>query len=215
MNSKRLYFLMLAAIGLLVAALIGGAYGANSLLATEAENLKQARTKSLVLEAQQQQLIKAKNEILKYKGLADIAKSVVPQDKDQAQTVREIVNIAAANGIRLGSITFPSSTLGTAPVAAPKPAAGDGEAATPAAPAPVPPTSQLKAVPTIPGVFDLAITVQSDTNSPAPYGKFLDFLHDLEQNRRTALVTGIQIAPDSKDPSRVSFTLNINEYIKP
>jgi len=37
----------------------------------------------------------------------------VPQDKNQAEAVREIVNLAAANGVTLASITFPTSSLGT------------------------------------------------------------------------------------------------------
>jgi hypothetical protein len=219
MNSKKLYFILLSSIGLLIIALIGGAYGADMLLSKQADELINAKAKSLALETKQQQLVKAKNDIIKYKSLSDIAKSVVPQDKDQAQTIREIVNLANANGIRLGGITFPSSSLGTA-VVTPKPATGGDAAAnsTPATPAPAPavlPQSQLKAVPTIPGVFDLAITVQSDATAPADYSQLIKFLAALENNRRTAIVSGITLTPDGKDPSKIAFSLNINEYIKP
>lgn len=220
MNSKKLYFILLSGVGLLVIALVGGAYGADILLKKQADELLTAKAKSMALETKQQQLVKAKNDIIKYKALSDIAKSVVPQDKDQAQTIREIVNLANANGIRLGGITFPSSNLGTA-VIAPKPAA-DADASAPksdaAAPTPPPaplPQSQLKAVPSIPGVFDLAITVQSDTLAPADYNQFIKFLAALENNRRTAIVSGMTLTPDTKDPGRIAFTLNVNEYIKP
>ncbi len=213
MNSKKFYFILLSTVGLLIIALIGGAYFADGLFKKQAGVLLEARSKSLALESKQQQLIKAKNDIVKYKSLGEIAKSVVPQDKDQAQTIREIVKLADASGIKLGSITFPSSTLGAALAAPVKPVEPTAGAA---APAPVAaPQSQLKAVPDIPGVFDLAIIVQSDSTAPADYGQFIDFLAALENNRRTAIVSGITLTPDTKDPSLISFTLNINEYIKP
>ncbi len=212
MNSKKLYYILVGSIALLVIALIGGAYAADSLLTKQADELLAVRSKSDALEVKQQQLTKAKSDITKYRSLANIARSIVPQDKDQAQTVREIVKLADENGIKLGSITFPSSTLGAAVAPPVKPVEGD---TTVAPKPPALPQSQLKIVPTIPGVFDLAITVQSDSTSPAGYSQFIDFLADLENNRRTAIVSGINLTPDAKDPSRISFTLDINEYITP
>lgn len=218
MTSKRAYYVLCAGAGLLAVGLIGGAYGANALLQHEAKALLEARSKVMALESQQTQLIKAKKDVEKYEALGAIAKSIVPQDKDQARTVREIVAIAGKAGVKLGSITFPASTLGTK-----APPAATGSSAP--SPSPAPPTtgapasnlalSQLKPVTGINGVYDLAITVQSDSASPASYDKFLDFLTGLESNRRTALVSGVTVSPDAKDPSLVSFTLNINEYIKP
>ncbi len=225
MNSKKLYFILLATVSLLILALIGGAYGADSLLKKQANELLAARSKSVALETKQQQLLKAKNDIVKYKALGDIAKSIVPQDKDQAQTVREIVNLANANNIKLGSITFPTSTLGIKAPAAVATPAKDSTSSAPAtgtdSATAIPPTvpkvvqSQLKAVPTIPGVYDLAIIVQSDAGAPAGYNKLIAFLNALENNRRTAIVSGVSLTPDNKDPSLVAFTLDINEYIKP
>lgn len=219
MNSKRLYFVLLSAIGLLVVGLVGGAYGANVLLQNESKALLEARSKVQAFESQQTQLIKAKKDIEKYAELGAIAKSIVPQDKDQAETVREIVKIAGAAGVKLGSVSFPTSTLGSK---VPKPAASAagsagsaGATAAPAAGSGALSLSQLKPVTGISGVYDLAITVQSDSGSPATYDQFISFLAGLENNRRTALVSGITVTPDAKDPNRVSFTLNINEYIKP
>ncbi len=218
MSSKRLYYILVATIGLLVVGLIGGAYGADSLLKAQSQKLLDARTKVQGLENQQTGLVKARKDIEKYSELGTIAKSIVPQDKDQAQTVREIVKIASAAGVKLGSITFPSSSLG-APVAAPAaPAPAAEGAATPApaaAPTPNLSLSQLKPVVGITGVYDLAITVQSDTGSSTTYSQFIKFLEGLESNRRTALVSGIIVTPDAKNSDQVSFTLNINEYIKP
>jgi len=65
------------------------------------------------------------------------------------------------------------------------------------------------------GVYNLQIIIQEGTNSPVPYSKFIDFLSRLEQNRRTAQVTSIVLQPLATDRDNVSFTLTLNEYIKP
>lgn len=200
MTSKRLYFILLGVISLLVVGFIGGAYGASLILQQQAQAILQARSKGASLEQQQIQLNRAKASITKYQEVGNIAKSVVPQDKDQAQAIREIVNIAAANGVHLGTITFPTSTLGGTGAGA---AAGAGK------------LSQLKPAPGINGVYTLQITAQSDSARPADYNKFISFLAALERNRRTALVSGINLQPDAKNPNLVSFTLTIDEYIKP
>ena len=49
-----------------------------------------------------------------YSPLEKIAKIVVPQDKDQAKAVLEIVKIAGESGIKPTAINFPVSTLGNA-----------------------------------------------------------------------------------------------------
>ena len=200
MNSKRLYFTLLVVIFLLAAGLVSGAYEADKLLQGQSNKLVNDRLQTAVLAQQQIALSEAKQDIKKYQVLSNIAKSIVPQDKDQAQTVREIVNLANENGIILGSVNFPTSSLGAGP---------NGKTTT------SPQLSQLVPVPGIAGVYSLAITVESDPNHVVPYGSFIDFLTALEHNRRTALVTGITIQPNEKDRSKLSFTLILNEYIKP
>lgn len=199
MNSKRLYYAMLGIIGLLIVGLVGGAYASNKVLQAESNNLVGSRLQAAVLDKEQQELAAAKQEIKKYQGLATIAESIVPQDKDQAQTVQQIVNIANANGIMLSSITFPSSTLGSS-----------GKSSSTQIL-----LSQLVPVKGISGVYDLQITVQSDSNHPVSFSSFVNFLSSLEHNRRTALVNSIALQPNSKDRSTLSFTLGLDEYIKP
>ena len=192
-NAKRVYFILSGLIVAAVLALGACVYIANSFLKTKSKDVHDARLKTLVMEQTQSSLQKAKSDIEKYKGLSEIAKDIVPQDKDQVQTVREISNLAAKNGIRLGGITFPTSTLG-----------GSGKD-----------DSQLKPVKSINGTYTLVITVRSDSKASATYTNFLQFLQDLEKNRRTALVTGIALTPDAKAPNKVQFSLTISEYIKP
>jgi len=198
MNSKRLYFGLLGIIGLLIMLLLGGAYGADALLSAQSKTLVDKRLQVAVLESEQQQLTHAKQDIQKYQDLATIAKSVVPQDKDQVQTVRQIAALASQYHISLLSITFPSSTLGGTAGHASKPE-----------------LSQLLPVTGVPGVYNLQISVESDTTKPVPYSQFIRFLSALEHNRRTAEVTSISIVPNSNDRSTLSFSLVLDEYIKP
>jgi len=194
LNAKHLYFMLSGVIVIAVLALGACVYLATGFLKEKSKDVRDARLLTMVLERRQSGLRKAKNDIEKYKHLAEIAKSIVPQDKDQAQTVREISNLAAANNVKLGSISFPSSSLGAAKSTS---------------------DAQLKSVKSIPGTFVLNITVRSDSKTPAAYTNFLSFLKALEQNRRTALVTGISLTPDQKTPSKIQFSLTIDEYIKP
>ncbi len=211
MNSKRLYFLLVASICLLVVGLTGGAYGASQILAGQSKSLIDARSKAAALEQQQTQLSNAKASVTKYQDVSQIARSIVPQDKDQAQAVREIVKIASDNGVKLGAITFPSSTLGGTGSTS----GTTGASGTPAPKGPNPQLSQLIPAPGLSGVYTLKISVQSDSNSPTSYDKFVRFMAALENNRRTALVSAIALQPDAKNPSNVGFTLTIDEYIKP
>lgn len=199
MNSKRVFWIQLAVLLLLVVAIFGAAYFVNGLIVKQSNILKAQRLQTQTLDAESTALAKAKKDIVKYKDLADIAKNIVPQDKDQAQTVREIVNIAASKGISIGSITFPTSSLGALPGAA---AAKGGQ-------------SQLTPVKGLSGVYSLELNVQSRTGTAVPYDRFLAFLDALEHNRRTALVTSITLTPDSKNSNNVSFNITLDEYIKP
>lgn len=201
MTSKKLYFVLIAAVVLATLGLFAVGYGANVLLQSEAKKLAAAKANSAALETQKIELAKNKSDITKYSELSKIAEAVVPQDKDQAQAVREIVNIANQSGIRqLSSITFPTSTLGTKlPGAA---AAGGG-------------LTQVTPVKGIQGVYGLQLTVTLDAANQVPYNTFIAFLSKLEQNRRTAQVSSVTVTPDTRNPNMVSFTLIIDEYIKP
>lgn len=208
MNSKRLHWVLLGVIGLLLIGLVGGAYGINSVLTEKANKLIAQKAKSQALVQEQQALVKAKKDIAKYSDLEKITRTVVPEDKTQAEAVREIVNIAGNNSVSLGAITFPASTLGGGPVGTVAPSAAASAAAGSA-------LSQLQAVKSIPGVYQLIITVASDTNRPVSYSNFINFLSDLEHNRRTAQVSSIALQPDVNNRNNLTFNLTLTEYIKP
>lgn len=212
MNSKRVFFIMLAVVVLLGASIIGAAVFGDQLLQKESAKLVSLKLDSRSLDDQQTSLVQANKDIAKYSDLEKIADSVVPQEKDQAQTVRELVNIAAQSGIKLSTISFPASTLGQ-PVAKPIPA-GSGDSSTPAAPA-APSITQVTPVKNIPGVYVMEINIQQDSNSPISYDNFISFLDKLEHNRRTAQVTSVTVTPNAQDRSKLSFSIVVDVYIKP
>ncbi len=135
---------------------------------------------------------------------------MVPQDKDQAEAVRELVKIAADNGVKLASISFPASTLGTI---APKAVVTEENKDTPKVT--TPPLTQVQPVEGIPGVYTLQINIQQDTTSPITYDKFIGFLSSLEQNRRTSQVTNVTVCLNTQDRTKLTFSLTGNAYIKP
>ncbi len=199
MKSKQLYYGLTGLLILLGLGFIGIAYEANSVLGNQATKLSKLRADSAVLDNTQVVLAKNKQDIAKYKDLNNIAASIVPQDKDQAEAVREIVNLAQQSGIgKLSSITFPSSNLG-----ATVGAVGNSN------------LTQLTPVKGMSGVYQLQITVTQGSGDEVPYSQLTGFLEKLEQNRRTAQVSSITVQPKAENPNLVTFTLVINEYIKP
>ena len=215
MNSKRTYFLMLAVVGLLTVAIFGGAYESRGVLAKKSDQLVGLKANLQGYQMQETGLTKAKKQIVTYTDLYHISKAVVPENKNQAETVRQIVKLAADNSIILGSISFPNSTLGTGPGGAAAPA--KTSLAAPAKNAAIgnPDLSQLAPVTGSPGVYVLQITVASDSTQPASYDQLISFLSALEHNRLTAEVTSVNIVPDTTSLNRFSFTLSLNSYIKP
>lgn len=198
MKAKQLYFVLVTATVLLIVGFLGVGYGANAVLSSRADELSKLRANSAALDDLQLSIVKNKQDIAKYAELNEIAKAIVPQDKDQSVAVREIVNLAAQSGIsKLTSITFPTSTLGTI------------------GPAVNPNLTQLTPIKDIAGVYELRIVITQASSDSVPYSQFTTFLSKLEQNRRTAQVSGITIVPDASNPGRVAFTLNLKQFIKP
>ena len=207
MNSKRAYYVLLGVVALLFVGILAGAYEVNNILVAKSKHLVSLKTQSQVITTQQQGLIVAKKQVQQYADLETIAKSVVPQDKDQAEAVREIANLASESGIfQLSSVTFPASTLGTTlttPAGGTVAAGGSSK------------LTQLLPVKGISGVYTEQITITQSADHEVTYNQFLTFLQKLEQNRRTAQVASIALQPDAKNANNVAFTLIINEFIKP
>ncbi len=230
MTPKKFHLLMIGLIFLVGIIFFGIAYWSNSLLINKSNSLVNLKATYNGLTQEQLGLIQDKKDIKKYQQLYNIAKSIVPENKDQVQAVRQIVNLAAQNNIVLASITFPSSDLGNTLTTGVAPNPTQAKPVTPSTPNSKTPSSQtstsaasstslsqLTAVANIPGVYEMPITVQSSTNrgQQATYPELIGFLTDLENNRLTALVSSINISPVQNSSQYFVFTLNINIYIKP
>lgn len=212
MNSKRAFYLMCGLILLFSLAVVASTYEINGLLGKQSQKLVGAKAKLAALQQEQVELKQAKKDIATYNDLYQISKVVVPENKNQAEAVRQIVNIAAQSGVNLQSITFPSSTLGGSKSIG---AAGAAPAAGPSAiGAGNPSLSQLRKVTNIPGVYVLELKVDGSTTHLNGYPELINFLAGLEQNRLTALVSDITILPDNQH-GIFQFTLTLDIYIKP
>lgn len=210
MNSKKIFFVMVSLLGLMGAILITTVVAGDKLLQKQSDKLAALKLEDQVIEMQQASLVQANKDLQKYAELKSIAKQIVPQDKDQARAAREIISLADQSGIRISSLTFPSSTLGQPVPKAPVAAEG-GEAPKSTAP----PVTQVKPVDGIKGLYQLDIAITSDTNRPVTYNKLVEFLARLENNRRTAHVSQISIQPDARNRTGLNFTLTVTVYIKP
>lgn len=209
LNVKRFTYVMIALTILFCIALVGVGVAGNMLFKKQSDKLNNLRAENQVIKEQEISLIKAKKDIEKYQPLNEIAKSVVPQDKDQAKTVREINAIASRAGIKLEEIAFTSSNLGQNSAPAPT-TSGESK---PAPKTQTAPLSQVKPLDGIKGVYSLEISIDGG-GDPVSYYRFLQFLELLESNRRTAHVSQISLKP-TQNSSGVTFSLKLNAYVKP
>ncbi len=207
MTSKRVYFAMLAGIVLLVGLCAAGTYFANKLIVSEGSKLHELKLEDAVVDKQVTNLAQAKKDIAKYEELEAIAKAVVPQEKDQARTVLELVNLASESGINILSVQFPESELG---VLAKGVKAGTKNAKTVDSS-----TTQLTALDSPKGVYSMEITVQADQEDPVLFDQLIAYLQKLEKNRRTAQVSDIAITPSETNRREVTFSLTLTSFVKP
>ncbi len=210
MTTKRFYFVMVGLNFLFLILLIATVVWGNGLISKQSDKLRSAKTESAIIEQQQISLLQAKKDVDKYKDLSEIVKAIVPQDKDQAKTVREISKLATEAGVTLKDIRFQTSNLGQ--VTAPPKATTDDSAAPKAQAAPT--LSQVKAIDGIKGVFALEIIISSLETQPTTYQQLIDFLEKLETNRRTAHVDKIAIKP-LENGNTLTFSITLNAYVKP
>lgn len=197
MSSKQTYQLLIALCGVLAVGLVAAVYFGISSLQANADDLEKAKVQQEVVDMQELSLIQAKADIQEYSELEELARRIIPQEKDQARTVRELIAIAEDTGIAISTVSFPSSNLGTSQ------AASDQQSV----------VTQATPVEGIPGLLELNMSV--GVSNPTTYNQFISFLDGLEQNRRTSQVQSISIVPDSDNRNLLTFTVNLVVYIKP
>ena len=220
-DSKTLFYLMLLGIGVFVIIILVTFNYLSSTFTRKSNELAQLKGQVQSLSSQQTRLIVAKQQVKKYSNIKTIVQQIVPQNKNQAATILDIINIAQQNGITLDSITLPSSSLGSSsiPSTAAVPSTSTKASAVAAAAAAnsiAIATSQLTQVNGIPGVYILPIQIAvSNTQHAVSYSNFYNFINALQNNRLTSQINNITIQPSSSNINSITFSFTINIYIKP
>lgn len=197
MNAKSTFKLLMGAIFLLSVLLVLSVFYGTSRLESRNQALQDAKIDREVINIREQSLFQARKDIEQYSQLEEVAARVIPQEKDQARTVREIIAIAERSGVRIANVSFPTSNLGTGGAAATESSA----------------LTQATPVQGLPGLFELSLSIQ--IAEPVPFANFIQFLEGLEQNRRTSQVNSVSIVPELNNRSNVTFSINLSVYLKP
>lgn len=214
-DSKTLRLVLIGSLALLSIGFFATAFFGLSVLSKKSQSLVALKAESQSTDQRLNNLEQAKKEVDKYSYFKDVAKTVIPSEKNQAETVLEIYQMAQQSGIAIQSITFPASTLGQA-AAAPVPGTKTDAASASAQTT----LTQAKPVSGIPGLYSLELTITPASGKDVPaaqqvtFPKMLDFLKRIENNRHTAQITQVGIQP-ATDSQTLSFTLTINIFIKP
>lgn len=216
MTTKKAHYGLLGLLILIIIAIGLAMYFSRVFLKTNSDKLVNAKLELYKID--ETEYIYRKNQAIlqENKETADILSSVLPQEKDQAKAVREITQIAGANGLSVKSIKFPGSDL----VITNKPATTtqpQGSTTTPAPAAPAGPTiSQAKPVSGLSNVLGIAVEIEltsSRAGAQISTDQVLSFLQQVENNRRNIRVTSINFG-SSVDEGK---TLKIDTilFIKP
>ncbi len=192
MNSKQLNLTLLGLCGLFGVIFFGALFIGIQMLQSHSDNLQAAVNEREVVEQQEVALITAQADIDRYSELEELSKRIIPQEKDQARTVREIIQIAEQANVDITAINFPSSELGD----------DDEQIITQATP-----------VEGLRGLFELRITVQISGNTT--FSQLINFLEGLETNRRTSQVQSVTITPDRQNRNVLTPTIELSVYLSP
>jgi hypothetical protein len=213
LDSKNLRLLLIGGLALAVILFIICAFAGLSIVGGKSRQLVSLKAQSQTADNQLSNLEQSKKQVEKYAYFKTVAKTVIPNDKDQAESVVEIFQMADQSGISIQSITFPASSLGltTSTTATQQDATKTSTANA---------ITQAKPVSGIPGLYSLELTITPDSSNTVPaskkitYDKMLDFLARIENNRHTAQITQVNIQPGTSGQS-FTFTLTVNIFIKP
>jgi hypothetical protein len=216
LTSKNLRLILIGSLVALTVAFFAITIFGLSVLSSKSQSLVNLKAQSQTAYTQLSNLVQSKKDVEKYAYFKTVAQTVIPNDKNQAQAVLEINQMASDSGIAIQSITFPASTLGgnTGSLSSTATATSAASASTQSA------LTQAKPVPGTPGLYSLELTITPETGKDVPaaqqvtYAKMLNFLQRIENNRHTAQISQVSISPAS-DSTTLSFTLVINIFIKP
>lgn len=209
LTNKTLRWILLGTLGISIIVFFVVMIEGLSLLSSKSRKLVDLKIQSQTADAQLANLEQTKKDVEKYSYFKSVAQSVIPNDKNQAQTVLELNQMASQAGFSLQSITFPTSTLGGA--------SGTANAVSSSSLSAI---SQAKPVSGIAGLYSLELTVTANSSKTPPntqqitYAQILNFLDQIEKSRRTAQIAQVSIEPDA-NAGGLDLSLQINIFMKP
>lgn len=208
MTAKRLYFILLASMGLLVVGAGAMVYFGYNFMSKSSDSLVNAKLENIAIEEQEINYAKARKDLEKYEDLGVLLRDVLPKEKDQALAVRELYNIGDETNISVDSIQFPASSLGQKPAAT-----AGGTTPTTTTNSTV---TQAKAVEGLSGVLgiDVELTLKPKSGTSIPYDNMIQFLQKVELNRRSMQIKKITVTPDAKNGG-LTFNITLTIFVKP
>lgn len=211
LDTRTLRTVLIGAVGVSVILFVVIAVLGLSKLSGKSKTMVNLKLQSQTANDQLSSLESSKKQVEKYSYFKSLAQTVIPSDKDQAEAVLAINQMANESGIAIQSITFPASNLGAS--------SGTATDATSSSSAKTAIT-QAKPVSGVSGLYSLELTITPESGNSVPadkqitYDKMLKFLNLIENNRRTAQITQVNIQPGTSNQS-FTFSLIINIFIKP
>lgn len=209
-NAKRLNFVLYGVLGLMVIGAFLLTVYTNKWLTNRSHDLVSVKLDTAALEEKQRNNQRAANELETYKATRQTLEKIIPENKDQAKAIGELLTIASEVGVTISNISFPTSELGTGTKAT-------GSASTA--------VTQAKAVDNIPGLLGIEVTLSqidrlgSVSGSGMTYSQLLTFLESVEKNRRTMQIKTIEVLPLKAAANSAitgyALTLKMNIFVKP
>lgn len=206
MSSRTMRWLLVTGLAVIGVVFIAILFGSFSMLNRQSQKLVDLKLQNHVADTQLVHLPDVKKQVATYGFFNDVAKTVLPADKDQAQAVSDIYQMASDSGIAIQELTFPASSLGGTTSSASNTSAKTV-------------ISQATPVSGINGLYSIPLTISPQTGASVPadkkvtYDKFLTFMKHIENNRRTAQITKIDVTPTSTGD--FNFVITVNLFIKP
>lgn len=201
MTPRRLHFILLSGIGMLVVGVAVLLWFGNIYLHNKSQALIEAKLDNYSTEELERVYQRANKDLESYRSLGETLSKVLPKEKDQAMAVRELYKIASETNISIESINFAASTLGQKTT---------GPSNTASA------ITQAKPVQGIDGVLgiDISISAKGPGTKPIAYNDMIAFLQKVELNRRSMMIKEISISP-AKALDGVTFNATLTTFVKP
>jgi cell division septation protein DedD len=224
MNAKKLnkYLLVLFVFGLGLSGYI--VKYASGWLESNSGELAKLKTDVYVLEQKNIHLDSTRKFLSSHTSEINTLNEVLPTSKDQAKIIKQLDSITEKANVTIESVSFPSSSLGSAPPKVAPATPAETTTNTPAtgqkpeeAPKPTPKIiSQATPLKDIAGVQTISITLGAINSKNLPegasglrYEDMIAFIKELERNQRIMQTSSIEIGQRTLNKERY-YTLTIS-----